>query len=361
MKMQNQITVIITIRNRESSRIENQVNSIRKYGANPTIHVVDYGSDENYKNQYEKLCAKLNIKFTHMYAEGLPWNKCRAINYGVRQATTSFIVTSDVDMIYTSNPFQWCLDNFEEKCIYHIPTYWLPKSANFKKAQAAGIGNSGGFVFSHIQAFIDTNGYDERFVYWGKEDADFPIRLRTLGYKQIWLPETEHKLYHQWHPTLKDTVYRPTTAFHNSFRFNFENLITPKINQNYGENLELKDRPILNYIKNEKPDIFYIQQSKLHHGDIAKNLVSYIKHNNFVKIDIGKRIFTNINLNPFLKKIISYGIRILGLECIDYLNINFDLLYEAIQILKNKKQIIDYYFDDKLENIYILSRHEGSI
>ena len=55
--MKDKITVIITIRNREASRIENQVNSIRKYGANPTIHVVDYGSDEKYKKQYEEICC----------------------------------------------------------------------------------------------------------------------------------------------------------------------------------------------------------------------------------------------------------------------------------------------------------------
>ena len=355
--MQNQITVIITIRNRESSRIENQVNSIRKYGANPTIHVVDYGSDENYKNQYEKLCAKLNIKFTHMYAEGLPWNKCRAINYGVRQATTPFIVTSDVDMIYTSNPFQWCLDNFEEKCIYHIPTYWLPKSANFKKAQAAGIGNSGGFVFSHIQAFIDTNGYDERFVYWGKEDADFPIRLRTLGYKQIWLPETEHKLYHQWHPTLKDTVYRPTTAFHNSFRFNFENLITPKINQNYGENLELKDRPILNYInkKNIFPEEYVFHKNKVHCDDNAKDFISFIKSNSFIKLDLSNRnMKKNKQSSYFMKKVFNHLLKKFGYTVTYYTNTNFDFLYEVLPILLKKKLIDDYYISNDLKYIYLL-------
>ena len=98
--MKDKITVIITIRNREASRIESCVNSIRKGGANPTFHIVDYGSDENYAAQYKDVCQKLEIQYTHMYSEGLPWNKCRAINYGARVATTPFIVTSDVDMIY---------------------------------------------------------------------------------------------------------------------------------------------------------------------------------------------------------------------------------------------------------------------
>ena len=173
--MKNKVTIIITIRNRDVSRIENQVNSIRKYGANPTIHIIDYGSDEVFKNQYEVISNKLGIQYTHMFAEGLPWNKCRAINYGVKNATTPFIVTSDVDMIYTSNPFQWCIDNYEEKTIYHIPTFWLPKNGKISKSLAAGIGNSGGFLFSKREdmtkygEFRECHEESDIFIYPGYE------------------------------------------------------------------------------------------------------------------------------------------------------------------------------------------------
>ena len=50
--MHDKITVIITIRNRDTLRIEKQINSIRSAGATPVFHIVDYGSDEFYKAVY---------------------------------------------------------------------------------------------------------------------------------------------------------------------------------------------------------------------------------------------------------------------------------------------------------------------
>ena len=103
--MHNKITVIITIRNRDTLRIEKQIASIRSAGADPAFHIVDYGSDEFYAKQYCTLCTKFNLQYTHIYTEGLPWNKCRALNYGAKTADTPFIVTTDADMLYESNPF----------------------------------------------------------------------------------------------------------------------------------------------------------------------------------------------------------------------------------------------------------------
>ena len=128
--MKDKITVIITIRNRDTLRMEKQIASIRSAGATPAFHIVDYGSDEFYAKQYSALCTKLNLEYTHMYAEGLPWNKCRALNYGAKTADTPFIVTSDADMIYEGNPFQYCIDNYKDKIMYHMETYWLPKNGD---------------------------------------------------------------------------------------------------------------------------------------------------------------------------------------------------------------------------------------
>ena len=117
--MQNKITVIITIRNRDTLRIEKQIASIRSAGADPAFHIVDYGSQESYAKQYCTLCIKYNLQYTHIYTEDLPWNKCKALNYGTKTADTPFIVTTDADMLYESNPFKYCLDNYEDKTMYH--------------------------------------------------------------------------------------------------------------------------------------------------------------------------------------------------------------------------------------------------
>ena len=98
--MKSQITVITAIRNREPWRIQTMVESIRQTGANPCFHIIDYGSSVDYTDKYKNLCKELGIQYTHMYSEGFPWNKCRALNFGAKQAKTPFIVTSYVDMIY---------------------------------------------------------------------------------------------------------------------------------------------------------------------------------------------------------------------------------------------------------------------
>ena len=50
--MKDKITVVISIRNRDTQRIENQVQSIRSTGAEPSFHIIDYGSDAAYAHLY---------------------------------------------------------------------------------------------------------------------------------------------------------------------------------------------------------------------------------------------------------------------------------------------------------------------
>ena len=78
--MHDKITVIITIRNRDTLRIEKQINSIRSAGATPVFHIVDYGSDEFYTKQYSDLCTKqtnLHNNDTHTYAPFAPMGVLR--------------------------------------------------------------------------------------------------------------------------------------------------------------------------------------------------------------------------------------------------------------------------------------------
>ena len=355
--MKNKVTIIITIRNRDVSRIENQVNSIRKYGANPTIHIIDYGSDEVFKNQYEVISNKLGIQYTHMFAEGLPWNKCRAINYGVKNATTPFIVTSDVDMIYTSNPFQWCIDNYEEKTIYHIPTFWLPKNGKISKSLAAGIGNSGGFLFSKREDILNVNGYDERIVYWGVEDLDFPRRLVSQGYKQVWLPD-EHKLYHQWHKTESNSHNRPSTASINSFKYSLDNYISPILSSEIGLPLTQNERPILSKIKNHSPFELHFNINEFTKWGADKKLIDAISQHNFVKVTISERLKTR-PLDFFrtqMKSILKPFVALTGNKVISNINENFDYLYESIQTLVTYKLIVDFYISKDTSTIYLLHK-----
>jgi|GEM_PF-1583553 len=357
--MHDKITVIITIRNRDTLRIEKQINSIRSAGATPVFHIVDYGSDEFYTKQYSDLCTKHNLQYTHIYAEGLPWNKCRALNYGAKIAKTPFIVTTDADMLYESNPFQYCLDNYQDKAMYHMETYWLPKNGDKRKSIYAGHGNSGGFQFIDRRAFDEIGGYDERMLYWGLEDLDFPDRLKKIGYTQLWLPDT-FKLYHQWHPVSEANCKRPQTATINTLKCAWENQLNPVINQDWGKTLTEKDRPILAELKKitstntDTACCMNLAASILNDWQAA-DIVLNTRHKGLVKIVLGPRLKKrplDCLRNP-MKVMLKPFTALTGNTVISNINGNFDILYEMLPLLLDNG-LLDYYIANDLSYAYLL-------
>lgn len=352
-EMKNQITVIITIRNREASRIENQVNSIRKYGANPTIHVVDYGSDEKYRKQYEEICSKLEIQYTHMYAEGLPWNKCQAINYGAKIASTPFIVTSDVDMLYTSNPFQWCLDNFEEKTIFTNKAIWLNKKNKIPRNYKYTL-TPGGFVFQPRNVFFELNGLDEKIRYWGPEDVDWIQRLNSIGYKQIWIPD-EYAMHHVWHPTLSSKYSKPFVAEYISNQLYFQNCYKAKVSQDFGNQITLEMRPILKYIQKESFESLTFDTGVFAKTDFILKLKSLSDKKGCYKINLQprlkKRPLDNFrNIIPFILKPL---VALTGNKIEFNENRNIDFLYMYLSVLISNG-LKDYYIENDFSKIYLL-------
>ena len=357
--MKDKITVVISIRNRDTQRIENQVQSIRSTGSEPSFHIIDYGSDAAYAHLYAEMCRKLDMQYTHMYAEGLPWNKCRALNYGAKTAKTPFIVTSDADMLYEGNPFQYCLDNYQDKTMYHIETYWLPKNGDRIKSIYATHENPGGFQFIARNAFDEIGGYDERMLYWGFEDLDFPERLQKIGYKQVWLPDT-FKLYHQWHPVSEANYKRPQTATVNTLKYAWENKMSPILNQNWGAALTEKDRPILAELKkitSTNTDIAYcvnLATSILNDWQAA-DIVLNTRHKGLVKLILGPRLKKrplDCLRNP-IKIILKPFTALTGNTVISNLNANFDILYEMLPLLL-ENGLLDYYIANDLSYIYLL-------
>ena len=355
--MKDKISVIISIRNRDTHRIENQIQSIRSTGAYPNFHIIDYGSDAAYAHLYTAMCRELGLQYTHMYAEGLPWNKCRALNYGVRHTQTPFVVTSDADVIYDANIFQWCLDNFQDKCFYQVESFWLPKNNNKEKAQSAGHGSPGLCTFLEQSAFEKIGGYDERMVYWGFEDLDFPDRLKKIGYTQVWLPDT-FKLYHQWHPVSEANGKRPQTASVNTLKFSWENKISPVLNQNWGSPLTEKDRPILAELKKTSSInttcCVNLTTSILNDWQAA-DIVLNTRRKGLVKLILGPRLKKrplDCLRNP-IKIILKPFTALTGNTVISNLNANFDILYEMLPLLL-RNGLIDYYIAQDLSYLYLL-------
>ncbi len=345
--MKDKITVIIPIRSRESWRIEKQVQSIRKSGANPHFHVVDYGSSDTYAKDYENICKKLDLQYTHMYSEGLPWNKCRAINYGAKTCKTPFFVMSDADMVYEGNSLQWCLDNYKKKHVYYILAYYFDKKGKLKNKP--GEKSPGMFQFMETSAFLETGGFDEKIEFWGDEDSDWLGRLLSIGYTQAWLPN-DYKIIHMWHTADNNNSWkRPVTASQNSLRRLFSNTVNPIIEQEWGQALLESDRPILKKMKNETPYILPVKADVLMYYPGMSILTATIPHK-FVKIEMGTRV-KPISLNTIkeaLKLILKPAARYMG-----RLNMNFDSIYNLLPLMK-KNGLLDYYISPDYSSIFLL-------
>lgn len=348
--MNKKISLIISIRNRDYKRIETVVDSIRKNNANPSIILVDYGSKAQMALDYQKTCRELNVEYLRMETEGWLWNRCYAINAGAKKSNTEYIVSTDVDMIYVSNPFSYCLENFRSKTMYHMYAYWLPKNGNKKKAIFGGTGSQGGFQFIERNAFFETGGYDEKIQMWGSEDHDWTYRLKLLGYEQVWL-EGEHKIYHVWHKGENKGYNKPLSISFNTVSRLYKNQLEPKLNQDWGKQILLSDRPILNAIENTKAVSVRFSDTELDNF-VSVEKVLQTKNHSFVELNLSPRIHTS----PFpdlAVRGINKVIKNFGLEFSPKVNLNIDYFLAILPILQ-KNGLVDYYIADDFSSVYLL-------
>jgi hypothetical protein len=348
------VTLVIPIRDRDSWRIEKLVGSLRDHGGDPRVIVVDYGSSKEYSEAYAKIAHSLGIDYEKMHAEGRPWNKCHAINRGARLANSDYVCTADVDVYFATNPLPFCLGSHASKTMFHIYTYWLDMGGDLKSARPAGLGGPGGFQLLPRAAFVESGGYDERIIYWGQEDIDWPERLKRLGYEMIWLPEP-HRIYHQWHPSPEAGYLRPTTASYNTMSYCVENKSSPVLAQDWGGALPESERPILPLLKVGRPVMVRFDANALMK---YRNLVGLLETKTlgkFIKLDLGPRKIRR-PLSSTARKV-KFALRpitaLVGLDCSEKINGNFDYLYAVLPALM-KDGLRDYYISKDLSSVFLL-------
>jgi len=352
--MKNDIDLVITVRDRDTTRLEKQIQSIRQHGADPNISLVDYGSSVEYANKFARIAQNLKLDYIQVYSQGWPWNKCHAINIAVKNSSAPFIVTSDLDMLYDSNPFEYCLNKWRIKQFYSINGFWMRKENRKENARCAGKGNYGFFLFTDRIAYELSGGYDERIVYWGLEDLDWPERLKALGYDQEWLP-AEHKIYHQWHPSVSSGPARPMTASINTMRYCLDNTLAPVCENTWGKMVTKNDRPILRLLESgKKPFELSINPNELMHFPTQIRLAE-TKKEGWVKVSIGNRLIQRPldKLRNVAKSILRPLSALTGNTVVDKTNCNFDYLYEMLPVLR-QHGVIDYYIEPSLDVVYLL-------
>jgi hypothetical protein len=109
-------------------------------------------------------------------------------------------------------------------------------AAEFEVLRASGVlrdtPGTGACQAASRDFFLHARGYDEKYVFWGKEDLDMVERAVRYGLEPVWIHE-HTAMCHQWHPTTKHD--RKLLWNYNKLRFFLTKRIIVKNRAGWGE------------------------------------------------------------------------------------------------------------------------------
>ena len=247
----NSVNIIIPVRNRFDYRLFNLLNSIQNQTYDSSLietTIVDFGSDENYSLKYEELKKDFNvtIKKCDKVEE---WSRSKALNIGIKNSKSEYILISDYDLIFSSNYIEECIKEIRKKRKSLLWTkFWDSKEGSinhiinikeydnyFKDTDfRTDLSKNSDYVtksilFGRADFFKEIRGYDENYSIWGIEDDDILKRFILNGIKLIDLSD-KTSFIHQWHPKYEGVdrkivlrnIYKNKNYFltHNSIKRN---------------------------------------------------------------------------------------------------------------------------------------------
>lgn len=155
-----------------------------------------------------------DIRYLH-HDTNKPFCKAYSINFGVDNlVNTEYFLNSDIDLIYPES----FIKNIRKYLAYPIPVrlvfnnHNLCKEANtstfeeckvsydrgLKDMERENFGIAPGNGLIHTKSFQELGGYDETFIGYGPEDADFNNRIAYIN-KYIEVNSVDFNTYHLFH------------------------------------------------------------------------------------------------------------------------------------------------------------------
>jgi len=216
------ITVVIGVRNRSDYRIANALRSIREqtYPAELVrVLVVDYGSEPSSQALIMSLCGQHDAEYLRV-DEAPVWSRARCLNIGIRRASTTFLMTSDADIMLSRRYLADAIRALEASPLSVLCSSMLdlPEESVEAIKDAARPGGQlaldrwkdwgsprfgsrfhRSVALTYTAFFQLIRGYDEHYEVWGSEDDDLMRRFRYLGLRPQVLDSGSFYL-HQWHP-----------------------------------------------------------------------------------------------------------------------------------------------------------------
>lgn len=144
------------------------------------------------------------------------FNHPLAINNARRRASGDVLIVADADTAWAPDDWvHWAVEAVERgEAAWALPAeYWqlspaqsedvlaggaVPEQREWADAEWVGRGVSwSGVVVVSADAFDEVGGYDERWAWWGSDDAAFAAAMTTLVGPVLRLPG---RCLHFWHP-----------------------------------------------------------------------------------------------------------------------------------------------------------------
>lgn len=207
------ITVLYAHRNRDVERIKLSLDSLKyQILQNFEVVLVDYGSEASLEEELENLSANYPfVRYYHLPVPQLLWNKCKALNFGIKKAEGAYIFIADIDLFFhpettsvwqeLKNPKKFYL--FELGYLDKRQSSKLVRNSDFEQLKPSRFGSVNGMVLTSKESLIKVNGLDEFFHFYGAEDEDLFARLENAGYKRE--QRKEELFMHMWHQSFAGT------------------------------------------------------------------------------------------------------------------------------------------------------------
>lgn len=205
--MKEFISIIYANRNRDIKRIKASLDSLAiQNNQNFKVIFVDYGSEKPLVESLGLLMESYRfVTYCTLETARLLWNKSRALNYGIKKAGSPYIFIADVDLIFNpkstellkklADPKKFFL--FKLGYLDHWESKKLSGSYSFESLKPSRFGDVNGMILAPKEAFLEVNGLDEFFHFYGAEDEDLFARMENADYKRE--VDDHAYFYHNWH------------------------------------------------------------------------------------------------------------------------------------------------------------------
>jgi GT2 family glycosyltransferase len=258
------ISIIFAYRNREINRIKAAMDSLKSQ-KNKEFEVVfvNYGSESGLSANLEKLLHTYSfVTYYSLEVQQQLWNKSRALNFGIKKASCTYIFIADVDIVFSPDAVEVLVNQASPEvfCLFAMGYLGEKESAKlssefkFEYLEPERCGEVNGMILSTKDSFFEVKGYDEFYHFYGSEDVDLYARLENAGYRSNLVTDTY--FYHNWHTSYQksdDKKLSLTPRLSNVLRINQqhyfyqqrEKITSPKRQDSWGEIIDKSQSDLL--------------------------------------------------------------------------------------------------------------------